>query len=126
MVWIALLKDKTIIDINDLIYSKINNHLDDLVNLSAVLSDSVYSVSFEDGTFNINGQVLRIGQFTGLHDIRPICFRREVVQLSTGTLQASKPTITAIGLGYQGNDSKGRNHKSIILIYPDGTVKIDA
>lgn len=127
MKWAVQLKDDKLIQSNDLIYSQIKNRIDDLITLTAIVNNKVYRLEWAEKKFIVGDAVFTIHDATNLTDIKPICFKRQLVQFTVhqNISSSGAPTTIAMGLGFQGCDASGKNIKCYILIDKDGTFKVE-
>ena len=125
--WKATFNDGTSIQSDDLIYHQIKGSFGSLLTLSVETSEGVYfELNWKTGQFRVGGgpsfYILHIDKLT---DIRPICFSREVVEFKTLQDSDEVGKVLAFGLGFQGNDTDGKNQKCYLLISPDSTYTIE-
>jgi len=104
MIWIARYRDGTGLrqfnpDSSENLFKDINQ--EKLVEFSLIDEDIIYSVSLEDGIFNINGLKLGFDEISKDNNLRLIYFKR--VKQNMGSFGAESSIEITYNIGYQTN-----------------------
>jgi len=127
MRWTAIFKDGSSVTSEDLIYRQIRDRLEDLDYLNASVGGHSFSLLWTEGTFIIGGAIFSPSlDKTTLTNVRPICFVTDKVDLAMFNGSSGQPDVIGLGLGFQGNDSTGKNVKTFIYIRSDGSFRVES